>query len=102
MTRPWSWEKNKAAAQKTPRAVDFHRPGSFICVSNSRAKPSSLRRHRLEHGDNYGFGISNYLYNVAPDEYDSIYLCCETGAETLDRELLRHLRKAVVLEYDHA
>ena len=75
---------------------------SVVMKRRSPITPGLAIRHRLEHGDNYGFGISNYLYNVAPDEYDSIYLCCETGAETLDRELLRHLRKAVVLEYDHA
>lgn len=74
----------------------------FGATTRSPIKPGLAIRHRLEHGDNYGFGISNYLYNVDPEAYDSIYLCCETGAEALDRELLRHLHKAVVLEYDHA
>lgn len=74
----------------------------FGATTRSPIKEGLAIRNRLEHGDNYGFGISNYLYNVDPDDYDSIYLCCETGAEALDRVLLRHLRKAVVLEYAHA
>lgn len=75
---------------------------SFGATTRSPIKPGLVIRSRLEHGDNYGFGIANYLYNIDPQDYDSIYLCCETDAETLDTELLAYLQKAVVLEYDHA
>lgn len=74
----------------------------FGATTRSPIKPGRAIRHRLEHCDNYGFGIVNYLYNVDPEDYDSIYLCCETGAESLDAALLEYLRKAVVLEYARA
>lgn len=74
----------------------------FGATTRSPIKPGLAIRSRLKHEDNYGFGIVNYLYNVDPQDYDSIYLCCETGAETLDAALLAYLRKAVVLEYARA
>ena len=73
----------------------------FGATTRSPIKPGQAIRSLHEHGDNYGFGIVNYLYNVDPEDFDSIYLCCETGADALDDRLLRHLGKAAVLEYGH-
>ena len=71
----------------------------FGATTRSPIKPGMAIRTLLEHGDNYGFGIVNYLYNVEPEDFDSIYLCCETEADALDERLTRGLGKAVVLEY---
>jgi hypothetical protein len=34
----------------------------------------------LDFPDNYGEGIANYLYNVAPGQYDHVLLCHETAS----------------------
>ena len=34
--------------------------------------------HALTFPDNYGEGIANYLYNVAPGQYDAVLVCHET------------------------
>lgn len=35
--------------------------------------------HALTFEDNYGEGIANYLYNVAPGQYDHVLVCHETA-----------------------
>lgn len=35
--------------------------------------------HALNFADNYGEGIANYLYNVAPGQYDGVLVCHETA-----------------------
>jgi hypothetical protein len=35
--------------------------------------------HALQFEDNYGEGIANYLYNVAPGQYDHVLICHETA-----------------------
>ncbi|WP_296953139.1 phosphoribosyltransferase domain-containing protein [uncultured Massilia sp.] len=53
----------------------------------------------LDFPDNYGEGIANYLYNVAPGQYDHVLVCHETApgpalhglARTLDARLF-HFR----------
>ncbi|KAB8037357.1 phosphoribosyltransferase domain-containing protein [Janthinobacterium aquaticum] len=36
--------------------------------------------HIVACDDNYGEGIANYLYNVAPGQYDHVFICHETPA----------------------
>jgi hypothetical protein len=36
--------------------------------------------HVLTLPDNYGEGVANYLYNVAPGQYDHVFICHETPA----------------------
>ncbi|MEN3276285.1 MAG: hypothetical protein V7631_2075 [Massilia sp.] len=36
--------------------------------------------HALTFPDNYGEGIANFLYNVAPGQYDHVFVCHETPA----------------------
>ena len=36
--------------------------------------------HIVNCDDNYGEGIANYLYNVAPDQYQHVFICYETPA----------------------
>lgn len=45
---------------------------------------------RLVFGDNYGEGIPNYLYNVAPGSFARTILCHETPSESLG-ELIQQL-----------
>ena len=34
--------------------------------------------------DNYGLGMTNFVYNVVPSEWDLIVLCVETSADSVD------------------
>lgn len=38
----------------------------------------------LSFHDNYGLGMTNFVYNVDPDEWDLIVLCVETSADSVD------------------
>ena len=35
--------------------------------------------HALSFPDNYGEGVANFLYNVAPGQYDHVLICHETA-----------------------
>lgn len=50
-------------------------------------------------GDNYGLGIANFVYNVNPDNFDRIYICCETPKSSIDQTLISSLNKAEVISY---
>lgn len=41
----------------------------------------------LRFADNYGEGIANFIYNIAPGQYDHVLLCHETAANPALREL---------------
>lgn len=38
----------------------------------------------LSFSDNYGLGMTNFAYNVEPNEWDLIVLCVETSADSVD------------------
>jgi hypothetical protein len=38
----------------------------------------------LSFHDNYGLGMTNFAYNVEPNEWDLIVLCVETSADSVD------------------
>lgn len=47
--------------------------------------------HILQFPDNYGEGIANYLYNVAPQQYRHVLVCHETPANPGLRALARQI-----------
>ncbi len=47
----------------------------------------------ISFADNYGQGISHYLYNVVHQSFDYIFLCIETPKESVDSTLLQTLVK---------
>lgn len=47
--------------------------------------------HALEFPDNYGEGIANFVYNVAPGQYDHVFICHETPAGAALQQLARTL-----------
>ena len=47
--------------------------------------------HALSFPDNYGEGIANFLYNVAPGQYTHVLVCHETPPNAALRELVRQL-----------
>ena len=47
--------------------------------------------HALRFSDNYGEGIANFLYNVAPGQYQHVFICHETAPDAALRELAARL-----------
>ena len=43
--------------------------------------------HVLTFPDNYGEGVANFIYNVAPGQYDHVFICHETPANAALHEL---------------
>ncbi|QYF94827.1 phosphoribosyltransferase family protein [Massilia sp. PAMC28688] len=56
--------------------------------------------------DNYGEGVTNFLYNVSPDQYDHVFICHETApnqalsdlADVFDARLLHFITETHVEE----
>ena len=56
--------------------------GVAVSVQSSTRSPILVWgavAHALTFEDNYGEGIANYLYNVAPGQYDQVLACHETA-----------------------
>lgn len=63
-------------------------------ATNNTVKFSALTRSPIALGgaistmlsfhDNYGLGMTNFVYNVEPDEWDLIVLCVETASDSVD------------------
>jgi len=43
--------------------------------------------HALRFPDNYGEGVANFVYNIAPGQYDHVLVCHETAPNAALREL---------------
>ena len=55
---------------------------------------------RIEHTDNYGDGIVNFLYNARRQDYDRVLLCHETPVGSVDPRLVEALG-AETLEFSY-
>ena len=53
----------------------------------------------LSFTDNYGLGMTNFVYNIEPDKWDLIVLCVETSADSVD-SLWRDLNNVLVVSPD--
>lgn len=62
---------------------------SPIAVPSAQVTDSSTMLSAIRHGlsftDNYGLGMTNFVYNVVPSEWDWIFLCVETPADSVDK-----------------
>ena len=50
----------------------------------------------LSFSDNYGLGMTNFAYNVEPNDWDLIVLCVETSADSVD-EMWKDLDNVLVV-----
>ncbi|MBO1529878.1 phosphoribosyltransferase domain-containing protein [Psychrobacter sp. F1192] len=53
----------------------------------------------LSFNDNYGLGMTNFVYNVAPDDWDLIVLCVETSTDSVD-QVWQNLDNVLVVGVD--
>jgi hypothetical protein len=56
--------------------------------------------HAIDFEDNYGEGIANYLYNVAPGQYDHVLICHETAPGPA-LQALAHTLGARLFHFQH-
>lgn len=57
---------------------------SALTRSPIAVSPDSAVRSVLQFYDNYGLGMTNFVYNVNPDEWDVVLLCVETAQDSVD------------------
>jgi hypothetical protein len=56
----------------------------FSALTRSPIATGSAITTMLSFTDNYGLGMTNFVYNVNPDDWDLIVLCVETPADSVD------------------
>lgn len=82
-------------------AERLERAGADVHFSSTTRSPISLGHsihHSLSFADNYGVGIPNFLYNVAPGQFDRVLICSETPAEAVDQSLIETLGAEVITD----
>ncbi|WP_227430971.1 phosphoribosyltransferase domain-containing protein [Psychrobacter sp. I-STPA6b] len=56
----------------------------FSALTRSPIALGGAIKHMLRFADNYGLGMTNFVYNINADEWDLIILCIETPADSVD------------------
>lgn len=76
-------------------AAELERRGHDVVYQSTSRTPvivgHGAMRCAMTFTDNYGDGIHNFSYNVAPGMYDSVIICHETPEGTVDETLVRAL-----------
>lgn len=57
---------------------------SFSALTRSPIALGGAITTMLSFSDNYGLGMTNFAYNVDPNDWDLIVLCVETSADSVD------------------
>ena len=57
---------------------------NFSALTRSPIALGGAITSMLSFNDNYGLGMTNFAYNVAPSDWDLIVLCVETSADSVD------------------
>ena len=71
-------------------AAALERRGVNVKVQSTTRSPIltwGAVSHALRFPDNYGEGVANFIYNVAPGQYDRVLVCHETAPSPALREL---------------
>ncbi|MGP5337975.1 phosphoribosyltransferase domain-containing protein [Psychrobacter maritimus] len=57
---------------------------NFSALTRSPIALGGAIKKMLSFSDNYGLGMTNFAYNVEPNDWDLIVLCVETSADSVD------------------
>ena len=82
-------------------AERLEKAGADVHFSSTSRSPIALGHaidHALSFSDNYGLGIPNFLYNVAPGQFDRVLICSETPAAAVDPALISALNAQVIVD----
>lgn len=74
---------------------------SLIATTRSPVAPGDVIRHQLSFSDHYGLGITMYLNNVNPNEWDEIVLFTETGFTGIPEALISGLGRCHLIDHSH-
>lgn len=82
-------------------AERLERAGAQVYFSSTTRSPIAVGHsihHALSFSDNYGLGIVNFLYNVAPGQFDRVLICSETAAIAVPASLIETLSAEVIVD----
>jgi len=82
-------------------AERLERAGAQVHFSSTTRSPIAIGHaidHALSFSDNYGLGIVNFLYNVAPGQFDRVLVCSETPALAVPAGLVEALNAEVIVD----
>lgn len=82
-------------------AERLERAGANVHFSSTTRSPIALGhsiKHALSFSDNYGLGIVNFLYNVAPGQFDRVLICSETEVSAVPQSLIETLNAEVIVD----
>jgi len=69
---------------------------NFSALTRSPIALGGAITSMLSFSDNYGLGMTNFAYNVEPNDWDLIVLCVETSADSVD-EMWKDLDNVLVV-----
>ena len=93
-TSEFVWRPFLLAERLEKAGADLH----FSSTSRSPIALGHAIDHALSFSDNYGLGIPNFLYNVAPGQFDRVLICSETPAAAVDPALVSALNAQVIVD----
>lgn len=93
-TSEFVWRPFLLAERMEQAGADVH----FSSTSRSPIALGHVIDHALSFSDNYGLGIPNFLYNVAPGQFDRVLICSETPAAAVDAALIKALNAEVIVD----
>ncbi|MFS2157849.1 phosphoribosyltransferase domain-containing protein [Pseudomonas sp. Pseusp122] len=82
-------------------AERLERAGADVHFSSTTRSPIAIGHsihHALSFSDNYGLGIVNFLYNVAPGQFDRVLICSETDVLAVPSALIEALNAEVIVD----
>lgn len=69
---------------------------NFSALTRSPIALGGAIKKMLSFSDNYGLGMTNFAYNVEPNDWDLIILCVETSADSVD-DMWQSLKNVLVV-----
>ena len=74
------WLESETQANNTNNSTTV----KFSALTRSPIALGGAISTMLSFSDNYGLGMTNFVYNVEPSDWDLIVLCVETAADSVD------------------
>lgn len=78
------WLETEANIQAQKQSLKGQSKVNFSALTRSPIALGGAITTMLSFTDNYGLGMTNFVYNVEPDDWDLIVLCIETPKASVD------------------
>lgn len=90
------WLENQATMQAQGQNPDTTSTVNFSALTRSPIATGTAITTMLNFTDSYGLGMTNFVYNVHPEDWDLIVLCVETPADSVDT-LWKDLKNVLIV-----